>query len=124
MRPLPIEPLADMPELTLGLSVIRGRPTPVLDGHKLLGSRLRGSARRFVTIRLGPTRTVALAVDEVLGVRSVTQGELDELPALARATGADPVSALGTLDRELLVILEHARLLSEADWQRLEAATP
>ncbi len=121
MRPLPVEPLAHMPELTLGLSMIRGRPTPVLDARRLLGSPDTSVARRFVMLRVGLERRVALAVDEVIGIYQVSSSTLERLPAVARDRESQLVSALGALDQELLVVLEHAHLLPEDVWQTLES---
>jgi purine-binding chemotaxis protein CheW len=36
MRPLPIEPLAGTPPFVLGLAIVRGFPTPVIDAARLL----------------------------------------------------------------------------------------
>jgi purine-binding chemotaxis protein CheW len=120
LRPLRVEPLAQLPASALGLSMIRGRPTPVLDGRRLLGASSSEPARRFVTLRLGPNRKLALAVDDVLGVRRIPLATLADLPTLARNEPTSESSRLGTLDEELLVVLDHARLLSEAAWQAIE----
>jgi purine-binding chemotaxis protein CheW len=60
MRPLPIEAIAGMPPFVLGVSIIRGTPTPVVDLGLILGAPGSG-AERFVTLRLGQ-RQVALSV--------------------------------------------------------------
>src|SRR4051812_28054387 len=71
MRPLPIEPLAHLPSFVDGLSLIRGRPVPVLDARRLMGVDGEPGVRtRFVTLELAEGSAV-LAVDAVLGVRSV-----------------------------------------------------
>jgi purine-binding chemotaxis protein CheW len=122
MRPLPVEPLAHLPSFVDGVSLIRGRPTPVLDARRLLGQEgERGARSRLVTLELAE-RSAALVVDEVLGVRSVEVAELAELPALLRDAENEVVAALGTLDHELLVVLEHSRLLPEAVWTALASA--
>ena len=121
MRPLPIEPLARLPAFVDGLSLIRGRPTPVLDARRLLGAGGEPGARmRFVTLDLAE-RSAALAVDAVLGVRDIDVAELAQLPALLRDTQNEMVAALGTLDQELLLVLERSRLLPEAVWAALAA---
>jgi len=120
MRPLPVEPLGQLPGFVDGLSLIRGRPTPVIDAHRLLGAGAEGRTReRYVTLRLGE-RYAALAVDAVLGVRQVDVGQLDELPALLRDQN-ELVVALGALDRELFLVLEGSRLVPEAVWATLDA---
>ncbi len=112
MRPLPIEPLQNAPSFVRGLSVIRGAPVPVLDVAHLLNGKT-GVAGRFVTIAVGDRR-VALAVEAVLGVRPVPAAALQALPPLLRRV--EVVSAIATLDAELLVVLEAARLMPDDLW--------
>ena len=120
MRPLPVEPLGHAPAFVDGLSLIRGRPTPVLDAQRLLGAATEQKARdRYVTLRLGQ-RYAALAVDSVLGVRQIDLAELGELPALLRENN-EIIAALGALDHELFLVLERARLVPEAVWAALDA---
>ena len=110
MRPLPIEPLAGAPRFVRGVSIIRGEPVPVIDGGMLLAGEPLASPGRLVTLRIG-ARSVALAVDEVIGVR--TMSAATELPPLLQRAGADVVTAIGALDAELLVVLRTARLVPE-----------
>jgi purine-binding chemotaxis protein CheW len=122
MRPLPIEPLNGMPPFVLGLAVVRGTPVPVIGGHRLLSpfqSVLAGTASRFVTLKLGQ-RTAALAVDAVLEVRSIARATLTEIPPLLRESEAELVAAIGTLDADLLLVLEAARLIPESIWSAIE----
>lgn len=124
MRPLPVEPLAHLPSFIDGVSIIRGRPIPVLDARRLLGEDGEPGVRtRFVTLELAE-RSAALSVDAVLGVRDIDVAELEQLPALLRDAQNDLVAALGTLDHELLVVLERSRLLPEAVWAVIEAGVP
>lgn len=114
MRPLPIEALAGAPHFVLGLALIRGAPIPVVDLALLLGAKT-AVAYRFVVIIVG-SRRIALAVDNVLGVRKVLVSSLHQLPPLLKDTGADIVAAMGMLDAELLLVLNAARLLPEDSW--------
>jgi len=124
MRPLPVEPLAGLPPFVLGLAVIRGSPTPVLDASSLLGGQ-RSRPTRFITLRAG-SRRVALAVDAVLDVRAVPAAALESLPPLLGMASSEVVSAIGTLDGALLLVLRAARLVPEELWPALEgrSATP
>ena len=106
MRPLPIDALASMPAFVLGVSIIRGQATPVVDTAMLVGTTARGRSR-FVTLRVG-SRRVALVVDAVVDVRALPSGQLPPLVA-----AADAVSSLAVLDRELLVVLDAARVIAE-----------
>jgi len=121
MRPLPVEPLAGAPGFIAGLAIIRGEPVPVVDAARLLGAEA-GAPRRFVTLRVG-ARPVALAVDAVLGVRMVAADRLSALTPLIGAVAGDAVVAIGTLDAQLLVVLEAARLVPDAVFALMERAS-
>jgi purine-binding chemotaxis protein CheW len=123
MRPLPLEELANMPDFVRGVALIRGRPTPVLDGCRLLGSPATHSASaRLVTFKLGE-RQAALWVDAVVGIRSVEGAALEQLPLVLRESQREQIDRLGALDAELLLVLEHTRLLTEAQFQLVAEAS-
>lgn len=109
MRPLPIEPLGHDADYVRGVAVIRGAPTLVIDAARLFGTSA-GARSRFVVVRAG-ARTVALIVDEVSEVRALAGDELGALPPLAREAGSGTIQAIGARDRELVVVLEAARLV-------------
>lgn len=120
MRPLPVEPLAGMPSFVRGLSVIRGAPVPVVDAGALLGTGEASRPTRFVTLRAGERR-VALAVEEVIGIRALPPDSLEALPPLLRDASAEVVSLVGTLDAELLVVLGQGKIVPDAAWKATEA---
>jgi purine-binding chemotaxis protein CheW len=105
MRPLPIEPVRGALPSVRGMAVIRGAPLPVIDVAALLGQAPREQAR-FVVVRTG-TRHVALLVDAVIEVRELAA--VAELPPLVQGEVA---AAVGAIDRELLVVLDAARLVT------------
>ena len=114
MRPLPIEPIAGAPAFVLGVAMIRGAATPVVDLGALVTSGTSSATwQRFVTIKVGDRR-VAIGVDRVIGLRDVDR--ISELPPLLRDAGADVIAALGTVDAELLFVLRMARLVPDATW--------
>jgi purine-binding chemotaxis protein CheW len=117
MRPLPIERVTGAAPYLLGMSIIRGQPVPVVDLGALLspGRTAAAAPSRFVTVRAG-SRRVALAVEEVIGVRSLGSGTLHELPPLLSASTSNGVAELGVLDRELVVVLDASRLLPDETW--------
>jgi purine-binding chemotaxis protein CheW len=118
MRPLPIEVLANMPGFVLGLAIIRGAPTPVVDAGALLGEHGEGQPTRFVVMRV-QERRVALAVEAVLGVKRLAGETLQALPPLLRHAADDVVAAIGTLDAQLLTVLGGGYLLPPAVWEQL-----
>src|SRR5882757_3377917 len=95
MRPLPVQPLAQMPDFVLGVAVIRGRPTPVVDTRQLLGSPAEHPPGRYVTLGVGEhaARVTAFALDSVLGVRDVDATALSGLPGLLGDSGTEIVQA-------------------------------
>ena len=119
MRPLAIEAIAGTPSFLLGLAIIRGAPTPVVDAARLLsGIDEPSEPARFAVVKAGPRR-VALAVDEVIGVRAVASTSLADLPPIMRAASAEVVRAIGLYDTELLMVLDSARLLPPSTWAAL-----
>jgi purine-binding chemotaxis protein CheW len=127
MRPLPVRSLVAgaaasiAAPFVMGVAMIRGAATPVVDVGALLGAGDAAAPTRFVTVRSG-ARRVALSVESVLGVRELPASSLRELPPLLRDASADVVAAVGTLDAELLVVLRTARLLPESLWAAVATA--
>lgn len=115
MRSLSFEPLAAMPSFVLGVSLIRGRASPVLDAGLLLGSA-KTHASRFIALKLG-ARSAALAVDSVVGVRSLPESAEQEMsPLLSDAA----VGSLATFDSKLLTVLRATSLVPDRLWKVLE----
>jgi purine-binding chemotaxis protein CheW len=119
MRVLPIEQVTGAPPYVRGLSIVRGLPAVIIDLGLMIGGGISRAAR-LVAVRAGE-RTVALAVDEVIGIATIGDDLIGELPPLLRDAG-DTIAAIGALDSALLVLLETARLVSEDFWPHLAAA--
>jgi purine-binding chemotaxis protein CheW len=108
MRRLPIEPLARAQPFVLGMSVVRGAPVPVVDVAALLGEPAV-NPERLVTLRVGE-RVVALALNEVLGLREISGAAV---PPLLKDAAGEVVAAIGALDAELLLVLNAARAIPQ-----------
>jgi purine-binding chemotaxis protein CheW len=119
MRPLPTDPLPDVPPFLRGLAVIRGAPVPVLDLARLLGMAESPAAKRFAVLRLNDRR-VALACEDVPGLRSVGSS-LVSLSRLLDAARPDLVAGVGVDDQSLLFVLEVARIVPESLWRQIES---
>lgn len=117
MRPLPTETMSGAPAFVTGLALIRGEAVPVVDAGLLVGG-CAGEPTRLVTLRVGG-RTVALAVDLVVGVVRLLPSSLGELPPLLEGADVQSVSSVGRLDAELLVVLQSGRILPESTWAEL-----
>jgi purine-binding chemotaxis protein CheW len=116
MRPLPTTPFAGAPSFVLGVARIRGAAVPVVDLGALLGSREPSQATRYLALRLDGSRRVALAVEAVVGLRSLAPAQLAELPPLLANADREAVAAIGTLDAELLLSLETTRIVPDRLW--------
>ena len=120
MRPLAVEAIAGAPSFVLGLAMVRGVPIPVVEAASLLTGTV-SQATRFVTVKAG-RRRVALAVDAVVGVVDIPPESLDTLPPLLHGAALDTVSAVGTLDADLLFVLRSTCLIPGELWAMLEAS--
>jgi purine-binding chemotaxis protein CheW len=119
MRMLPIEQLSGAPSYVRGLCIIRGSPVPVVDTGLLIGDQVT-RLERLVAISIGG-RSVALAVEAVVGIRAIGAGASEQLPPLLRDAAVEAVAAIGTLDAELLLFLRTARIVPEDLLSRLDA---
>jgi purine-binding chemotaxis protein CheW len=118
MRLLPTEQIGSAPRYVRGLSVIRGTPVPVVDLGLVLGDKV-ARATRLIAVRAA-TRTIALAVESVIGITAIAADTFSQLPPLLRDAAADVVAAIAALDGELIVLLRAARLVPEELLARLE----
>lgn len=118
MRALPIESIPEMPSFLLGASMIRGAVTPVVNVAKLVCGMTDASHSRFVTLKLGERR-VAFAMEDVIGIRQLDIASIEEIPLLVRELDASIIAAIATLDSELLLVLQSARLLPESVWKSI-----
>jgi purine-binding chemotaxis protein CheW len=112
MRPLPLQRVESAPAIVAGLAMIRGVPTPVVDTARLLGTAKGTQTGRFITVAVGD-RHVALAVTSIVGLRGIAAQDLRALPPLLARADSDAVSAVGTLDSELLMLLRGVRLVPD-----------
>jgi purine-binding chemotaxis protein CheW len=128
MRPLPIEHLTGASPPVMGVALVRGMPAPIIDAAQLLGESClprekRAFPSRFISLKLG-ARSACLIVDAVLDVRTLSTAQLQATPPVLGTSASEAMSRIGALDRELLVVLSTARMVSDAVWASLPAAAP
>ncbi|MBI5684194.1 MAG: purine-binding chemotaxis protein CheW [Verrucomicrobia bacterium] len=117
MRPLPAQPVANAPAFVSGAAVVRGEALPVVDLGSLLGASA-GKPARFVVVRAGE-RKVVLAVEAVVGIHELPGGTLAGVPPLLSQAEAGIITAIGSLDQELLLVLQAARIVPDEVWAAL-----
>jgi purine-binding chemotaxis protein CheW len=121
-----VRTMADAPAFVRGIARIRGGAVPVIDASRLLDGAAPSAAApapRFVSIKTATTRRVALAVDEVLGVAAIEPAQLSDMPPLLARAGGEVVSAIATLDAELLMVLRTSRLVPDDVWAAIDDAS-
>ena len=122
LRCPPIMPIAGTPAWVRGVAVIRGGTVGVVDLGILLGSGAGALEQaRVVTVRVG-SRVVGLAVDSIVGVREFERSVLSDVPPMLRQAHPEVLAAMGMLDRELLMLLDGSRIITEPELERLEAS--
>jgi chemotaxis signal transduction protein len=92
---------------------------PVIDAARLLGEG-ESQPGRLVTLKING-RLVALAVDEVVRIVSIPAEQLQHLPPLLANARRDMISALGSLDNQLLIQLQGAQVVPESVWAAIES---
>ena len=112
LRPLPVETVPVPSKVVDGLAIVRGEPVPVLDLGRLLGGVDGLERTRWVTLQI-ESRVVAVAVDEVLGVRQLDKRSLVELPPLLKHADSELIETVGRLDAALLLVLGSGYLVPE-----------
>jgi purine-binding chemotaxis protein CheW len=114
MRPLAVRPLAGTPPFVLGVTIMRGVPTPVIDVARPLGGT-PAEVARFVAVRTerGP---VAFATGTVIGFRVATADHGARHPALVGGASGALVAGVGRLDAEPLLLLQSMRVVPDDVW--------
>jgi purine-binding chemotaxis protein CheW len=115
MRPLETQPLAGTPSFVLGISVLRGVPTPVVDVARLLGGAA-GDVERYITVRT-ERGAVALATGAVIGIRTVDASATGGHPALLGGRSSRLVAGVGTVGTEPLLLLQSMRAVPDEVWE-------
>src|SRR5688572_15232810 len=114
-----ISPLPGAPTGVCGAINLHGEPVPVLDLDTRLGRapRERG-ARATLLIARTATRSVALPVDEVLGVVTVARAAIGPAPDAVPA----PMAGIAALADGVLLISDVDAFLTAEDEQAVAAA--
>ena len=122
MRPLVVESVPGVPGFIVGVSMIRGVPTPIVDLRALLeNGECSAAFGRFVTLKVGE-RQVAIIVDSVVGLRTLDLAEPGELPPMLWDVAAGLIEAIAMRDEQLLMVLRAASIVPDEVWTTLAAA--
>lgn len=109
-RPLPLRPVQGVPPYVRGVTVLRGKSTPVVSLAGLLAGGEVAPGRRLVSLRL-PEGVIALEVDEVFGVHDIAESNLDETRPLVGGEALARITGTTILDEKLVAWLATSRLV-------------
>lgn len=115
-RILPVQNVTRLPrtpKMFLGVFELRGTTLPALDARLRFEMEESPEAKNFVVVLTGDSRC-ALRVDEVDGILSLEEGEIDENPALLDNRNDDFLRAIGKKDDRLVVLLDPANVVPKA----------
>lgn len=116
-----VSPLPKAPPITLGVINLHGAVIPVLDIHRRFGFPPRGyGLAAHLLVARTSRRTLALPVDEVLGVREVAAEAA--IPADTVLPGIGHVAGIVALSDGLLFIQDLEAFLSLEEEHRLSEA--
>ena len=117
MRPQPIATIPGAPAYVLGMAMIRAIATPVIDLGAALEETGPACLTRFLTLKSGG-RSIALAVDRLIGVQVLSANTLRPLPSQLQRGSAQRIEAMGSLNDQLLFLIEPSQLVPEQLWAR------
>ena len=118
LRPVPVTPLPSAPPFVEGIIELRGRFLPVIDLRKRFGGEER-AAGKYVVAPMGAT-SVALVVDEVMGVERIPTDQIQAPPALASGRVAPAfVSGIVKWNERVFMLLDIDAVLSAAEREAL-----
>lgn len=109
MRPLRVRTVSGLEPAVLGVSVVRGRPIPVVSLSRLLRQPER-EEKRFVLLRT-PGRDCVLSVETVHAISSVRTDLWQTMPRIF--SRIDAAEQIVPEDSDLMISLRMARLIAE-----------
>lgn len=120
LRPVPVTPLPSAPAFVEGIIELRGRFLPVIDLRKRFGAAGERPPGKYVVAPMGAT-SVALVVDEVMGVERIPSDQIQEPPALASGRVAPAfVAGIVKWNDRVYMLLDIDTVLSAAERDALE----
>ena len=106
-------PLPHSPDYVRGVINLRGVVLPVVDLKARLGLGLtQANPKHVIVVVQTETRTIGLLVDAVSDILTVTGGEIQPTPELARESDAAFVEGIAVLSERMVTILSMDRLIA------------
>lgn len=113
--------IANTPEHIKGVVNLRGVIVPIVDMRIQLNLGCPSYDQFTVVIILSiGSRVIGMVVDSVSDVITLTPEQIKPAPAMGTNISSDYLIALGTIDERMLILVDIARLMSQADIGLLE----
>ena len=123
LRVSEIAPVPGAPAYVLGIINLRGNVVSVLDTRLRFGLPKRASddSTRIIIIEL-ESQTIGILVDSVAEVEDVQGQEVDTAPGVGNEESSRYIAGVVSRPDGLLILVDVQRLLSEQEWQDVEAS--
>lgn len=106
-------PLPHAPDYVRGVINLRGVVLPVVDLKARLGLGLTdANSKDVIVVVQAGERTIGLLVDAVSDILTVTAGEIQPTPELAREADAAFIEGIAVLSERMVTILSMDRLIA------------
>ncbi len=115
-RILPTQPVTKLPKtpkMFIGIFELRGSTIPAIDARVRFEMPEADNAHNFVVV-LNEQGRCALKVDEVVGIITFEDEDIDENPQLTESKGDDFVRAVGKKGNLLTVLLDPEHIVPKA----------
>ncbi len=123
LQPMAVTVLPSAPAFVEGIISLRGRFLPVVDLRRRFGGEGGGDQARakYIVAPIGTT-SVALVVDEVLGVERIPRDLIQPAPSLGQGRVAPSmVSGVVNWNEKVFLLLDVDQVLSSAEQEALTA---
>jgi len=105
--------IADAPPHVLGVTNLRGAIVPVMDLRLQFGmDKCQPDEQTVVIVVELEKRLAGFVVDRVLDVEQLAPEQIKPAPAMSLVSGRNSISAIGTLEQEILILLDVHKLLA------------
>ncbi|MBX3118132.1 MAG: purine-binding chemotaxis protein CheW [Fimbriimonadaceae bacterium] len=115
-RILPTQPVTKLPKtpkMFVGIFELRGSTIPTIDARLRFEMSESDNARNFVVV-LTELGRCAMRVDEVVGIITFDETEIDDSPHLTESRGDDFIQAIGKKGDQITVLLEANNIVPKA----------
>ncbi len=122
LRMTEIAPVPGAPDYVLGIINLRGNVVTVIDSRKRFGLAEADvdDSTRIVIIE-ADKHVVGILVDSVAEVVDLQTSEIDAAPNVGNDDSSKYIQGVSSKDKELLILVDVNKLLTDDEWDEVEA---